>query len=87
MAVPSPAEVSAGCRYLAPALSPGTGIIPAYPGQDSLVQWCARDELQDIISHFREGLKSRLGVVVCQESGCVPRGQNIKNGAGLGIRN
>ncbi|WP_276606511.1 hypothetical protein [Escherichia sp. E4742] len=32
MAVPSPAEVSAGCRYLAPAFSPGTGIIPAYPG-------------------------------------------------------
>lgn len=32
MAVPSQAEVSAGCGHLAPAFSPGTGITPTYPG-------------------------------------------------------
>lgn len=31
----SPVKVPAGCRYLASALSPGTGITPAYPGDRS----------------------------------------------------
>ena len=32
MAVSSPADISAGCRHLASAFSPGAGITPAYPG-------------------------------------------------------